>query len=247
MRSGSSAKYSEFLPTLPLRGATHGGHGGLAQHVVSTHTPLAGSDSSAARSGRARACFYPRSPCGERLDAHIPFLSGSTFLPTLPLRGATWLLSSCTPRTRFNPRSPCGERRQRHEGAQRALRFNPRSPCGERPCRWRASRSPHARFNPRSPCGERHRRKWSSVQYRSVSTHAPLAGSDGKAEHLLRGLRIVSTHAPLAGSDCHGRLHAHTLHLFQPTLPLRGATMSTTGFIDMTMLFQPTLPLRGAT
>ena len=78
--------------------------------------------------------------------------------------------------------------------------FNPRSPCGERPRCYAFPRS-RGNFNPRSPCGER---LWTPRRWRasatSISTHAPLAGSDVPAEHGVR-VGMISTHAPLAGSD----------------------------------------------
>ena len=78
-----------FQPTLPLRGATVPG---VARHrlpQVSTHAPLAGSDT---------------------LD-EFDYSVWTPFQPTLPLRGAT-PLPRRLPRHGggFNPRSPCGER-----------------------------------------------------------------------------------------------------------------------------------------
>ena len=56
--------------------------------------------------------FYPRSPCGERLQCQLPGQPGHDFYP----------------------RSPCGERQRQKLYAQRLFSyFYPRSPCGERP------------------------------------------------------------------------------------------------------------------
>ena len=146
----------------------------------------------------------------------------------------------------FNPRSPCGERRQTDMWGFSSNGFNPRSPCGER----RVAPVPFAAwagFNPRSPCGERRGQtdvnelakmfqptlplrgatpeNGRVVRRSRVSTHAPLAGSDGWprcessnppgfnprspcGERRVpldtgRGKQLVSTHAPLAGSDCY--------------------------------------------
>ena len=169
--------------------------------LVSTHAPLAGSDSAFA----------------------VPNWHTRQFQPTLPLRGATFVQVGYRCRCFcFNPRSPCGERRQRQTCSLMTGGFNPRSPCGERlwlsrpPCRRRC-------FNPRSPCGERHGGLGSASRRVVVSTHAPLAGSDQTilpsypvewqfqptlplrgATHLEVALvveELVSTHAPLAGSD----------------------------------------------
>ena len=77
-----------FLSTLSLRRAT--GHGGLLVHwcVISIHALLAESDPAQPKRGPDHDYFYPRSPCGERLDRGV----------TLP------------PHKHFYPRSPCGER-----------------------------------------------------------------------------------------------------------------------------------------
>ena len=123
---------------------------------VSTHAPLAGSDRWLPSPLRARTCFNPRSPCGERpynlmfdmqplmFQPTLP-LRGATFTqvakqvyfglfqPTLPLRGATNLSTETTSQTtQFQPTLPL-------RGATRQSRrywhpscFNPRSPCGER-------------------------------------------------------------------------------------------------------------------
>ena len=60
-------------------------------------------------------------------------------------------------------------------------------------------------FNPRAPCGARRRGQTVGLLQR-ISTHAPLAGRDGK---------IFSTD--------------RTEQAFQPTRPLRGATASAAG------------------
>ena len=77
--------------------------------------------------------FYPRSPCGERLQKpHLAKLYKD-----------------------FYPRSPCGERPSPFPfRPSSSFYFYPRSPCGERLIKssyWSASPN----FYPRSPCGER--------------------------------------------------------------------------------------------
>ena len=122
-----------FQSTLPVWGAT----GEIANRV-------AGIDD-----------FNPRSPCGERLNAHEISHRTDGFQSTLPVWGATWvitanrkslMISIHAPRVgsdtgngifllgnpHFNPRSPCGERRCRMAGTTVKGDFNPRSPCGER-------------------------------------------------------------------------------------------------------------------
>ena len=58
--------------------------------------------------------------------------------------------------------------------------------------------------------------------------------------------RSISTHAPRAGSDRYHEALIFIPRKFQPTLPVRGAT----GFkkhYPLFFIFQPTLPVRGAT
>ena len=132
----------KFLSTLSLRRATS-----YSQHVK-----------------WPSGYFYPRSPCGERLNevlslVHVSVISihallaesdtgpgpclgiSALFLSTLSLRRATdqGTLRSGTLR-HFYPRSPCGER-PRCVACQMpwAWHFYPRSPCGERP--WKMARA----------------------------------------------------------------------------------------------------------
>ena len=140
-----------------MRGATRRIKPRRHQNEISTHAPHAGSDL----------------PLIRFVGFH------GQFQPTLPMRGATFLLRfKRSLAIDFNPRSPCGERlsRARRGCGQRGY-FNPRSPCGERPTnatnytnnstfqptlpmRGATLMRPSHRlaltnFNPRSPCGER--------------------------------------------------------------------------------------------
>ena len=139
--------------------------------------------------------FYPRSPCGERLDDFEPSSTRKlTFLSTLSLRRATLgyvrgcffcvisihaLLAesdqssakSTPEEANFYPRSPCGERLGRGEAVQRMWNFYPRSPCGERHL---------GAGKPCNVCG--------------ISIHALLAESDlGNVVAGSRMLRFLST------------------------------------------------------
>ena len=125
------------------------------------------------------------------------------FQPTRPLRGATSMSVTSSLFSHFNPRAPCGARR-----AQPSCRnspapyFNPRAPCGARP-RSRPLDCRRCHFNPRAPCGARQSDKITCPNRAQISTHAPLAGRDGRCGRRWR--------------RC-GR--------FQPTRPLRGATIA---------------------
>ena len=169
-----------FQPTLPLRGATPEG-GRAVPHLprVSTHAPLAGSD---------EGQIAPSQP--DLVSTHAPLAGSDRQAPWCTCAGAG-----------FNPRSPCGERRPPAAGvASLPMSFNPRSPCGERPRVRARTRVSHG-FNPRSPCGERPGCASSRSSSGTVSTHAPLAGSDTAFSPSGLIEQLVSTHAPLAGSD----------------------------------------------
>ena len=78
-----------------------------------------------------------------------------------------------------------------------------------------------------------------------ISTHAPLAGRDCKANGI-SSAESISIHAPLAGRDGKTGRSTKFPRLFQSTRPLRGATfLYVLTFI--TRRFQSTRPLRGAT
>ena len=147
---------------------------------VSTHAPLAGSDLRSWGFLRIRACFNPRSPCGERPSGARRLTRSPGFQPTLPLRGATWASWLSFATCAVSTHAPLA-------GSDGAARGG----------------------GPSST---------------SVSTHAPLAGSDRSAQVVALGVPQVSTHAPLAGSDEDICCEMCDESVFQPTLPLRGAT-----------------------
>ena len=235
---------------------------------VSTHAPLAGSD--------------PEWKAGPRPH--------NRFQPTLPLRGATLLGKTSDDMYKgFNPRSPCGERRQTVYWVHDKTSFNPRSPCGERrregggrmseiefqptlPLRGATSTrlrtfATASRFQPTLPLRGATVMLYALTNWDSVSTHAPLAGSDSVSAHVLPH-RAVSTHAPLAGSDLSrqgdrisarvsthaplaGSDHRAQHGRWQPQGVSTHAPLAGSDFIRCLskgqMMFQPTLPLRGAT
>ena len=146
--------------------------------------------------------FYPRSPCGERLQSYCT-TSGQ----------------AC----HFYPRSPCGERRCSSRWRNSAGRyFYPRSPCGER-LSTRFEYRAIFNFYPRSPCGERRSASQFFANRSTISIHALLAESDPErswytlnidvflstlslrrateAGALPNGYAIISIHALLAESD----------------------------------------------
>ena len=230
----------------PLAGRDPVGRLDALEVLISTHAPLAGRDPcrhcytqphcnfnprapcGARRlepwaSSASRSDFNPRAPCGARPRLCLLVQQRSRFQPTRPLRGATGAHpGNVHHRQNFNPRAPCGARHIWPGFRFWLSNFNPRAPCGARPgcgpCRA-GSRN----FNPRAPCGAR-----------------PQAFGGNQADYR------ISTHAPLAGRDGRGRKETGGRAEFQPTRPLRGATASLTP-TTAPPIFQPTRPLRGAT
>ena len=257
-----------FQPTLPLRGATEKTRKAPGAARVSTHAPLAGSDGAIPRPSRTPSRFNPRSPCGERrgcsrgtsragsfnprspcgerrvqvrlVDPAVPFQ------PTLPLRGATSRGFPLEGHRQVSTHAPlAGSDWSCPPARTGPTRFNPRSPCGERP-NVQTGGAGSASFNPRSPCGERRQLVVPFQAVLGVSTHAPLAGSDGPKRDNGKSTLMFQPTLPLRGATRHvgsepGRA------LFQPTLPLRGATGDVRVEGAQVLKFQPTLPLRGAT
>ena len=157
-RPGSAAVSSgscRFLSTLPARGATAVLPARRGERNISIHAPREGSDLRRPPALRPLSYFYPRSPRGERLRAVGLARLISTFLSTLPARGATQSqigelrqkqISIHAPREgsdgdrpaqrrglhHFYPRSPRGERRGGQGKTQGGNYFYPRSPRGER-------------------------------------------------------------------------------------------------------------------
>ena len=100
-----------FLSTLSLRRATPTLHNILELFPISIHALLAESDVKIMNALSGLKNFYPRSPCGERLNAHLYYHSRGLFLSTLSLRRATvGRLINHIKTYHFYPRSPCGER-----------------------------------------------------------------------------------------------------------------------------------------
>ena len=124
-----------------------------------------------------------------------------------------------------------------------------------------------ADFNPRSPRGERRKGDRVLCGWLGISTHAPLAGSDGMRCMPSLSCPYFNPRSP-RGERQSGRERRfpprpyfnprsprgerlpclwveEQIEVFQPTLPSRGATSSSGGTTKCS--FQPTLPSRGAT
>ena len=100
-----------FLSTLSLRRATTSHPSPWKENCISIHALLAESDLNQIPPRGFHYHFYPRSPCGERLNGIGLIVHISGFLSTLSLRRATTDgLFFCAGGRDFYPRSPCGER-----------------------------------------------------------------------------------------------------------------------------------------
>ena len=146
--------------------------------------------------------FYPRSPCGERLEE---------------ASGDTWVRD-------FYPRSPCGERPiSQLQCVLGRKYFYPRSPCGERHNILGNLFYRRFYFYPRSPCGERLLRRSADCNCQNISIHALLAESDARRASRQQPAGI-SIHALLAESDINGIGLIVHIGGFLSTLSLRRAT-----------------------
>ena len=174
--------------------------------AISIHALLAESDDRRRSSAAAFSDFYPRSPCGERPDAH-PTLTGkdAKFLSTLSLRRATAPAKAATnDGGDFYPRSPCGERpilgnpcagcpaisihallaesdRPGRRSAHRHLPISIHALLAESDCYAIFCGLTDTNFYPRSPCGERLEWNRHGANREEISIHALLAESDAAA------------------------------------------------------------------
>ena len=212
-----------FQSTLPLRGATCAGSVSQRSSTISIHTPLAGSDSDACGMVCRQEYFNPHSPCGERPQIISAKLLMMTFQSTLPLRGATTLVSTLPAPFQFQSTLPlrgatdaetesenddeisihtplAGSDRSHGSGYAGGSNFNPHSPCGERRVTVFADAAIVYDFNPHSPCGERPLNEIIDWCEQLISIHTPLAGSDHVFPYA-NAEDNISIHTPLAGSD----------------------------------------------
>ena len=139
--------------------------------------------------------FYPRSPCGERLEGDQFFYYADKFLSTLSLRRATPSIQVQHLPKSISIHALLAESDSPARVAPTASRnFYPRSPCGERLIKKEQKTLHAAYFYPRSPCGERHSASYSYRSGHPISIHALLAESDhiGKAR-IERIDRFLST------------------------------------------------------
>ena len=188
-----------FQPTLPSRGATQPCPRPHDRRRISTHAPLAGSD----------PCGWRAGVCTDlTISTHAP-LAGSDdlrqarhagkqrFQPTLPSRGATRTqCASLAFSERFQPTLPSrGATPPSTAISSTSLRFQPTLPSRGATLPISNPISP-PNFNPRSPRGERRNCQHAAGGRGAISTHAPLAGSDGRRRRGQRGRRYFNPRSP---------------------------------------------------
>ena len=190
--------------------------------------------------------FNPRSPCGERRNDRASLRQMLTFQSTLPVWGATSVVSKLDGITQdFNPRSPCGERRSSDFLRAVSGRFQSTLPV------WGATGKVNI---PAIPF--------------IISIHAPRVGSDFCSIWVIFSKHKFQSTLPVWGAtELQQRYPA--LLLFQSTLPVWGATgrspcggrcaadfnprspcgerQPPIGSVRITEVFQSTLPVWGAT
>ena len=191
---------------------------------ISIHALLAESDLQRNASCNCHSDFYPRSPCGERLEVCILTHHVLLFLSTLSLRRATAAFCQAVPpKLYFYPRSPCGERRI-----------------------WISSDGFGCLFLSTLSLRRATRRLGAIHDTQiNISIHALLAESDAR-----RALGFVdpdiSIHALLAESDCYSLRHSAQGRHFYPRSPC-GERLK---FVNLRVVdgsFLSTLSLRRAT
>ena len=123
---------------------------------ISIHALLAESGISFFSSNSLNGNFYPRSPCGERLQWHPAASCPAGFLSTLSLRRATRQRYHAAPqRQYFYPRSPCGERRTGVPQRVVVSTISIHALLAESDMLTAVTSPEQFNFYPRSPCGER--------------------------------------------------------------------------------------------
>ena len=191
---------------------------------VSTHAPLAGSDSGVFVD-RGNFQFQPTLPLRGATYPSARVIGDTTFQPTLPLRGATLPVAFA---------------------GLLFVMFQPTLPLRGATYQSQAHDSSHVMFQPTLPL--RGATVFSSSWSKPSSWFQPTLPLRGATAHdLAEGDRhVVSTHAPLAGSDRSPRDRICPYPGFNPRSPCGERLLRCTVWTPSAM-FQPTLPLRGAT
>ena len=212
--------------------------------------------------------FNPRSPWGERHIFVIQIFSGLEFQSTLPVGGATNILSTHksmlsisihAPRGGsdamtmrpwsnaydFNPRSPWGERRFGGKGTHRLFRISIHAPRGGSDEDTLLEMLTFVHFNPRSPWGERRFLRLGQKGLQLFQSTLPVGGATYNL-YPSSSVCKISIHAPRGGSDLQKGASAKGYGYFNPRSPW-GERRFGSSFAVPLGIFQSTLPVGGAT
>ena len=127
----------------------------ISAHRISIHALLAESDSAASITPAASRNFYPRSPCGERLDERCKFNRDNRFLSTLSLRRATQTKQTCRAETSISIHALLAESDINTYHRIFGGGISIHALLAESDCLSICRQAPAFYFYPRSPCGER--------------------------------------------------------------------------------------------
>ena len=203
----------------PLAGSDEAGAAVLVKaDVISIHTPLAGSDSLL---------------CGR--------YQYNKFQSTLPLRGATQIITIYTSQEKISIHTPLAGSDPSQSPASGYDRISIHTPlAGSDPPPARPA-SRETNFNPHSPCGERPMLFHVGAAQVNISIHTPLAGSDHAGTARKGWALYFNPHSPCGErlAFCFNRPHSS---IFQSTLPLRGATSRLLRSIRVPKYFNPHSP-----
>ena len=168
--------------------------------------------------------FYPRSPCGERLqiaDAAFRVIAISIHA----LLAESDLNHFCRALCKRKFLSTLSLRRATLDRTDlpRVIIISIHALLAESDAPWRRNRPPHCYFYPRSPCGERPRFYYCHLYSSWISIHALLAESDGSGtQHLRRNIYFYprspcGERPPIMYKKCRAERFLSTLSLRRAT------------------------------
>ena len=146
---------------------------------ISIHALLAESDAALSGGTLSDVDFYPRSPCGERLELAFLAINPITFLSTLSLRRATLIDLVDSPIAKISIHALLAES-DRYRDAEQVTFWQFLSTLSLRRATLlpQPTPRPQPNFYPRSPCGERPTSLVVIGTNCVISIHALLAESD---------------------------------------------------------------------
>ena len=171
---------------------------------ISTHTPLAGRDTSLRTGDFAMFAFQLTRPLrGATLRQIIreifSVISTHTPLAGRDLKKKSIALLQCD----FNSHAPCGARRDWCDYKLYCENFNSHAPCGARPRKSFKQNSLTAYFNSHAPCGARPNRAFAFLMSARFQLTRPLRGATTSFRISETGVLDFNSHAP-----CGARPHS---------------------------------------